>query len=127
MVLAPRQIYRIVVAFDAASRQKQTSTRVFRAMFAARCYLKFAKNMQSEGKWDPKIEITKSRDMRLKFILSRKNVGESPTYRKVAEVKREILNVILPIYIWLTPQGSPPSGIQWPELMTQVKNAYFEY
>jgi len=45
----------------------------------------------------------------------------------VAEVKREILNVILPIYIRLTPQGSPPSGIQWPELMTQVKTANFEY
>jgi hypothetical protein len=121
------EIIASLLAFDAVSRQKQTITRVFGSKLAAGCYVKFAKKMQSEGKWDPKIEITKSRDVRLKYILSRENAGESPAYKKVAEVKREILKVILPIYIRLTPQGSPPSGIKWPELMTQVKTAYFEY
>jgi len=62
------EIIASLLAFDAASRQKQTITRVFRAKFAVGCYLKFAKKIQSEGKWDPKIEITKSRDVRLKYI-----------------------------------------------------------
>ncbi len=68
--------------------------------------------MQVEGKWDPKLEISKSRDVRFKWATKGKNAGESPAYRKVAEVKREIMNVILPIYVRLTPQGVPSSGIQ---------------
>ncbi len=35
------------------------------------------------------------------------------------------MNVILPICIRLTPQGVPPSGVQWPELMQEVKNEYY--
>jgi hypothetical protein len=31
----------------------------------------------------------------------------------------------MPISSRLTPQGVPPSGVQWPELMIQVKIDYF--
>jgi hypothetical protein len=41
-------------------------------------------------------------------------------------VKREIVNVILPIYDRLLPQRVPHSGIQWPEHMLNVKTEYFE-
>ena len=78
------------LAFDAASRQKQTITRIFRAEFAAGCYVKFAKKVLKEGKWDPKLDMEKSRDVRLKYVKSGKNGGESPAYRKIAEVKREV-------------------------------------
>ena len=87
------------LAFNAASRQKQTSTRAYRAKFAAGCYMKFTKKMKAEGKWDSKVDIGKSRDVLFKWVQSGKNAGESSAYRKVAQVKREILNVILPIYI----------------------------
>ena len=69
--------------------------------------------------------MVKSRDVRLKFFKTGKNGGESPASRKIAEVKREIVNVILPIFSRHTPQGVPPSGVQWPELMMQVKIDYF--
>ncbi len=41
------------LAFDAAKRQKQTSTRVYRAKFAAGCYVKFASNIANRGEVGP--------------------------------------------------------------------------
>jgi hypothetical protein len=58
--------------------------------------------------------MEKSRDVRLKFVKNGKNGGEFPAYKKIVEVKREILNVIMPIFSRLTPQGVSLSGIQWP-------------
>ena len=61
--------------------------------------------------WDAKVDMVKSRDMRFKLNKTGKNAGETAGYRKIAEVKKEIVNVILPIYDRLLPQGVPPSGI----------------
>ena len=99
------------LTIDAAKRQKQSCTKVFRAKFAAGCYIKFAKTLSSEGRWDDKVDFLKSRDLRFKFPKTRKNAGESAAYRKIVEVKREIINVILPIYLRLAPQGVSASGI----------------
>ena len=112
------------LAFDAASRQKQTSTRLFRAQFAQGCFSKFAKKLVVEGIWDPNMDIVKSAELRCKFTRTGKNAGESAAFRKIAEVKREIVNVILPIFLRLTPQGVPPSGVQWEEVMLLVKKEY---
>ncbi len=75
------------LVFDAASRQKQTNARIYRAKFAVGCYMKFAKKLQTDGKMDPKLEISKPRDVRFKWIKARRNTGEWPAYKKVAEVK----------------------------------------
>ena len=68
------------LAIDAAKRQKQSSTKVFRAEFAAGCYIKFAKSLSSEGRWDDKVDFLKSRDLRFKFPKTGKNARESTTY-----------------------------------------------
>jgi hypothetical protein len=120
------EIIACFLAYDAASRQKQNSTRVFRAQFATGCYVKFAKKRETEGLWDAKVDMVKSRDVRFKLNKTGKNAGETAGYINIAEVKREIVNVILPIYDMLLPQGGPPSGIQWPEHMMKVKNEYFK-
>ncbi len=70
--------------------------------------------------------MVRSRDLRSKFSKTGKIADESATYGKIAEVKREIVNVILPIYDRLLPQGVPPSGILWPEHMLNVKTEYFK-
>lgn len=44
------KIIALFMAFDVNSRQKQTIARVYRAKFAAGCYMKFAKKMKAEGK-----------------------------------------------------------------------------
>ena len=106
-----------VMSFEAARRQKATSTKVYRAEFAASCYPKFAKQLKTEGRFDETIDVEKSRDLRFKFVKTGKNAGESAAYRKVADVKREVMNVILPIYEKQIPQGVPASGIQWEEVM----------
>ncbi len=87
--------------------------------------MKFAKKLEKKGLWDVKLDMVKSRDLRFKLNKTGKNAGETAGYIKIAEVKKEIMNVILPIYDRLVPQGVPPSGIQWPEHMMKLKNEYF--
>jgi len=113
------------MAFEAARRQKSTSTKIYRANFAASCYRKFAKQLKTEGKFDEAIDVEKSRDLRFKFSRAGKNLCESVVSRKIAEVKREVMNVILPIYEKQIPQGVPPNGIQWEEVMETTKNSSF--
>ncbi len=84
------------LAFDAASRQKQTGTRVFRARFASGCYAKFVKKLKAAA------------------------------FKKIGKVKREIVNIILSIFHMLNPQGVPPSGVLWEEVKLQVKKEYYE-
>ncbi len=71
---------------DAANRKK--NTKIFRAQFAAGCYVKFANKLSTEGKWDSRIDMVKSRDLRCKFSKTGKYAGESAACKKIAEVKR---------------------------------------
>jgi len=73
---------------------------------------KFAKQLKTESKFDETIDVEKSRDLRLKFSRPGKNSGESAASRKITEVKREVMNVILPINEKQVLQDAPPSGIQ---------------
>ena len=100
------------MAFEAARRQKSTSTKIYCADFASSGYPKFAKQLKTEGKFDETIDVEKSRDLRLKFSRPGKNSGESAASRKITEVKREVMNVILPINEKQVLQDAPPSGIQ---------------
>ena len=113
------------MAFEAARRQKPTSRKMYRANFAASCYPKFVKPRKTLGMFDEAIDAEKSRDVRFKFPKTGKNAGESGASRKIAEVKREIMNVILPIYERQIPQGVPPSGTQWGEAMDITKKVFF--
>jgi hypothetical protein len=119
------EILAAFLSFEAARRQKSTSTKLYRAEFAASCYPKFARQMKTEGKLDDALDIDKSRDLRFKFARTGKNAGESSAYRKIADVKKDIVNLILPLYEKQIPQGVPASGIQWDEVMENTRLAYF--
>jgi len=119
------EILAAFLSFEAARRQKSTSTKLYRAEFAASCYPKFAKQMKTEGKLDKVVDIDKSRDLRFKFARTGKNAGESSAYRKIAYVEKDIMNLILPRFKKQNPQGVPTSGIQWEEVMDNTMLAYF--
>ncbi len=61
------EILAAFMSFEAARRQKSTSTKLYRAEFAASCYPKFVKQMKTEGRLDVAFDIDKSRDLRFKF------------------------------------------------------------
>ena len=99
----------------------QTSTKLFRAQFCHNHYIKFANDMIKKGVWPRSLDPVESRDARCKYTRSGKNIGESPLTRKVAEVKKDIINDIWPIWKRLVPIGVPPSGVQWPEVFRKLK------
>ena len=113
------------LSFEAARRSKSTSTKTYRAEFAGNCFPKFAAQLKKEGLLDDAVDIENARVVRFKYNKVGKNSGESAAYRKVAEVKKEVMNVILPIFEKLAPGGVPPSGIQWEEIMLKTKIAFF--
>ncbi len=81
--------------------------------------------MKTLGIFNEAIDAEKSRDVRFKFTKTSINAGESEASRNIAEVKREVMNVILPIYERHIPQGVPPNGTQWEEVMDTTKNLFF--
>ena len=106
--------YELIVAFlsiAAARKSKQTSTKFHRGKFIYDAYLKFANDIDRKKLWPKGLDIAASRETRCKYFKTGKNIGESPTSRKVAEIRREIINDIVPIYTSMTPQSVPPSGI----------------
>ena len=120
------EILAAFLSFEAARRQKSTSTKLYRAEFAASCYPKFARQMKTEGKLDDALDIDKSRDLRFKFARTGKYAGVSSAYRKIADVKKDIYSQFDSSSIRkVTPQGVPGSGIQWDEVMESTRLAYF--
>jgi len=113
------------LSFEAARRQKSTSTKAYRVDFAASCFPKFAAQLKKEGIFDVAIDIEKSRDVRFKYSKTGKNLGESAAFMKVADVKKEITNVILPLFEKQILGGVPPSGIRWERVMQNTKIAFF--
>ena len=91
------EILAAFLSFEAARRQKSTSTKLYRAEFVASCYYKFARHVKTEGKLDDALDINKSRDLRFKFARTGENEWESSAYRKIADVKKDIVNLILPL------------------------------
>ena len=116
-----------MMAEHAARKNKSSSTRVDRAQLTFNYYLKFAQDMVKRRTWPQEIDPKDSRDIRCAFQTSGKNAGDSPVLRKVGELRREIINIILPIWNNLVPTGIPPSGKQWPEIVNDCKKAYYHH
>ena len=105
------EILAAFLSFEAAGRHKSTSTKLYRAEFAVSCYPKFARQMKTEGKLGDALDIDKSRDLRFKLARTGENAGESSSYKKIADVKKDIVNLILPLYKNQIPQGVLARGI----------------
>jgi hypothetical protein len=82
--------------------------------------------LNSAGKWDPKFDYAKSRDLHCKFSITREIPTSQQLTKKCVEAKRKIVNAILPIFLRFTPQGVPASCIPWPEIMEKTKSEYFK-
>jgi hypothetical protein len=98
------------LSFEAARRQKSTSSKTYRVEFAGTCFPKFAAQLQKEGLFYYAIDNEKSRAVRFKYSKFGKNSGESSTYTKVVDVKKDVVNIIIPLFEKLAPGGVPPNG-----------------
>ena len=85
---------------------------------------KFAKQLKTEGTFDETIDVEKSRDLRFEFSKTRKNASEFVASKIIAEVKREVLNVILLIYDKQISQDIPAIGIKLEEVIDTTKNSF---
>lgn len=112
-----------VMCEDASRRAKSHSTKFWRADFVVSCWVQFATKAVGLRLWDDTIDIEKSRDLRTQYLKSGKNVGESPSFRKAQDVRRIIVNQILPIYSRLMP---PASGKQLDDVLAEVKAEYYQ-
>lgn len=109
-----------------ASTRKQTSTKLYRAKHMYESYPKIASDLKVKGLWPKDLDIIHSRNLRCAYAKEGKNVGESPLSRKVAEIKREAMNQVLPIWKRLLPGGKPPSGTQWGDVHNKLKDQYYQ-